>query len=698
MHSADDHIEAIRSQSELDAVQARIVLEALRDMRLEPFDALAREVGSERLVELASTEHGAAWAAVPSRMLGSDHRLAILYALARLFRFDGDAMHLDGALFAALVDSLQADDDEWAESASRPWRQLVMHAGETESIWPQAASLLERFPDPIHRNPGLLGSLATIASACGKPIARSLWEQVLQHPTLGDDAALRWELELEWARSFLLLDGGEPARAIVVLQRVRKGLGDLPSARMQLRWTDATLELVSALTWTGRPQEALQVVEDSLRRVEPGSELETWIHGIGAYPAAACGDVDMMRSAVGAIERAATDTSSLVIRAVIPARLLIAAREHDLAALAAAIAAARTLEAGRPLDLEARAAWRVHAAECALALDQIEHATLLLDDLRSLLDSAPFTLPIHELRLDRIAATIAGTVVPDDAARAAAVGMRPSQLEHDAPIATSRALLDVQLLGPFAVSVNGAPIDDQLWAGRRQARLLLALLLVNDGRLEIADAADVLWRNVDLHTATSRIGPLCNSIRAVLAAAGPARPARELTLRGGTIALRLNERDRCDLHELRNAVQRVRQEPARARELAMAAASTLELRPLLGLGTGGAASMIRDTIEREVIELIPQLAAAWTGQRAPSTIVDAAYRAFDADPSNSANCARLMRLLADRGEPAAASSVFHRTCAVLRGDVGLKPPADLVRLHASIIADDPGRIGAAPTG
>jgi DNA-binding SARP family transcriptional activator len=700
--STDSDTSQTDSDAVLDATRSRIVLEAMRDEQTDRFDSLVDEIGVERVIELGATEHGAAWAATPPYLLGDDYRLVILHSTSRLFRFDGDAMHLDGTLFEAMVASLQNDDDSWAEHASRPWRQLVMHAGESRAALPQAMALLERFPMLVRSNPGLLGSIATLASTCGDPIAGELWDQVLEHPRLGDDAALRCELELEWARCHLLLGGGEPARAVVVLQRVRKGLGDLTSAQARLRWTDATLELISALTWIGRPADSLQLLEDSLRQVEPGGELETWIHGIGAYPAAAVGDIETMRVAIAAIARAATDTSSLEIRAIVPARLLIAAREQDTAGLHATIASARALESGRPLDLEARAAWRVHAAECSVELDQHALAWDLLGDLDRLMSTSPIDLPIHRLRRDLVALQLAadrGQLDDTDLRRQAELlGITlPQPGAHQiatVPACSADAALEIRLLGTFEVLIDASLIDDQLWSGRRQARMLLALLLVNDGRIPIDDVADALWRDIDLPTATARIAPLCNAIRSVLAAAGAADPPRELVTRGGSLMLRLHERDRCDLHELRRTAERVRQEPARTRELALAAITSLEHRPILDLGTDGAAAMLRDAIERELIDLIPQLAAAWDGHAAPDRVVDAVRRAFDMDPSNAATCARLMRMLADRGEPAAASAVFHRTRTELRSDVGLEPPTDLVRLHATIIADDPVRIDA----
>lgn len=667
--------------NELDQDDARVVLDALRGGDGTAFDVLANRSGPEPLADLAAGPHGADWADVPRHRVPASPRLGALHAAARMFRFDGSAPHLGGDLAQSLVACLEADDLDWAELAARYWRQWTMHAGEVRTSWPQAASMLGRFAPAIERRPGLLGSLAALAAAAGAPEADELWSRTLDHPMLADHAQRRWELELEWARCHLLLAGGQPARGLTILRRVQGGFGDLGNAAGRLAWTDATLELVCGLAWTGQGAAAVEAFDAALRRVEAGGELEAWIRGAGAYACAVAGDLERSAREAATIDRAVTDTGSLALRALVPARLVRAGHERDRAAFDAAVDDALSLEASQAIDLDAVACWRVHAAEAAVWLAHASLAHDALGSLRQALEEATCTLPVHELRRDHVARQLGMPVPGDLDERARRLGVRLPELPR--VLEADQGRIDVSLFGPLTIRRDGADVPDTVWSGRRQARLLLALLLTRDGRVERDDAADAVWGEVDSQTATARINPLLNAIRTALAISGDGD--RALVSRGGMIVLDLAAVDTTDLSVARRAADAVEAGAPGMRTAALEALATLRQRPIADLGTGRAAAAIREELLEVARELVPRLAAAWDGAAAPDEVLDAVRRTFEQDPSDVRTCVALLRLLRDRGDALAASEAFHRTRRMLGEELGLTPPLELVRLHAAII-------------
>ena len=674
-----------------DERRSQVVLAALRSSEIAAFDALLEACTPAQLDELAASEYGTSWAAVPSELVPDDHRLRLLHIVARMHRYDGGANHLDLVVFEQLVNALEAGDVPWAEVGSRVWTQLTNHVGEATGVWPQARSLIERYPDCFDSSPTLLGAVANLAATAGATEAGELWNRVLTHPRFGDDAEQRLVLELDWVRGYLLYLQGDLRRGIAVLERLRRGFAEQSSPIAQLRWTETTLELMAALTWVGRAEEAMVVARESFRRVEPGGELEVWVRGAASLPAAYTNDSDVYEGAFDAIARASTDIASLELRGSIPARLVAATRHGNPSEVDAAIDAAMDIEGARPMDPELRLAWRVYAAEAHAATGDEVAARDMLDELRVELDSSPHELPTHRLRADLLQAEL------DDSGTAARAALEERARRLGIDVDAIRVVVDdgdvaepdlrVRLLGRFAIERRGAPIPEDAWSGRRQAKMLLAMLLMDGGSVTSDHVAEMLWGDVDSQTARSRIAPLCAAIRSALAACEDAdADARSLGVRGGTITLQLAPDDRFDLGEIRAVRDRVLREPARARDAALAAFELMRERPLADLGTDGAASMLRDDIERELLELAPQLAVAWEGRRAPDLVVDALERAHDLDPTSVETCTRLVQLHVDRGNLPAASSAFHRTRGALRDQLGMSVPEHLARLHAEALA------------
>lgn len=670
---------------ELDEDDARVVLEALRGEGQSSFEELAERAGPQALVDVAASEHGVAWAQVPRHVVPRSTRLGVLHAVARLFRYDGSAPHLGADLAETLVASLEARDLDWAELAARYWRHWSMHAGEVDASWPQAASMLARFPDSFEARPGLLGSVATLAATAGAPEADDLWARTLGHPELVDDARGRWELELEWARCHLLLGGGRPAHAMRVLRRVQGGFGDLGNAAGALAWTNATLELVCGLAWIGQPAAAVDALDRALRHVEPGGELETWIRGAGAYACAVAGDMARSEQEAATVAAAATDTGGLVLRALVPARILRAGQRSDPREFHEAVEQALALEAAQATDLDAVTCWRVHAAEAATQLADHALARDLLRSLDDVLDGARCPLPVQQLRRDHVARQLGLCTGCDVDERARTLGVVLPPLPRVR--AADHGRVHVTLFGPFTIRHDGEPVPASVWGGRRQARLLLALLLASGGRVERDDAAEALWGRIDGQTAAARINPLLNAIRTALSISGDGD--RILASRGGSIVLQLADVDMSDLDRARAAARAVDAGAPGTQRAALEALECLVARPVADLGSGTAAEAIRHDLAEAARELVPRLAAAWDGEPAPDAVLHAVRTCFEQDRTDPRSCGALLRLLRDRDEAATASATFHEARRALRDELGLAPPLELVRLHASIIGDGP---------
>src|SRR5215472_4869185 len=249
------------------------------------------------------------------------------------------------------------------------------------------------------------------------------------------------------------------------------------------------------------------------------------------------------------------------------------------------------------------------------------------------------------------------------------------------------------VLGPLEVVADGG---DLLPIAGSKERAVLAFLLARGGRVvSIDDLTEELWGEHPPRTADKTVGSYVSRLRRALRPGQSAGPNHEVIVsRGGGYALERAGHliDALSFEQLASDGHRLLAagHPGDAGRL---------LEEALGLWRGAAYQGYRYTgfgaAEGDRLEELRRTAA--------EDLVDARLAAGDAgrlvaelqamareEPLRERRWSQLMVALYRAGRQAEALQVFTRAREVLVGELGIEPGPELQRLHAAILAHDPG--------
>jgi len=251
----------------------------------------------------------------------------------------------------------------------------------------------------------------------------------------------------------------------------------------------------------------------------------------------------------------------------------------------------------------------------------------------------------------------------------------------------------LRLVGGLAVSRSGQALPAKE-VGSRKARLLLALLAVDRGRLVTVDRiVDVLWGDRVPRRPAENVATLVSRLRGVLG-----RPA----VLGGRAGYRLGELVRVDLSDAAELVAEAEARLAGGEPASALAAA----RPAVEMLAGG------EVLADEPDAPWAEPARATHGmllRRARHTAAEAALRIGDsqaaraaaetaaaADPMDEVAHRTLMRAHVAAGEPARALAVYERLRVTLAGELGVDPASPTRELHLAILRGSLNRRPARP--
>jgi DNA-binding SARP family transcriptional activator len=247
----------------------------------------------------------------------------------------------------------------------------------------------------------------------------------------------------------------------------------------------------------------------------------------------------------------------------------------------------------------------------------------------------------------------------------------PCEYRYVVTVAAASPRLDIRLLGPPEILVDGAP----LVVDTRKAVAILALLGAEGRAFARDELAAMLWPDADQAAAH---GALRRTLSTLRAATGDSVVADRTRVVLASAAVRV------DVAELERLA-------ASGTRRSLAAAAGLARGPFL------AGFNLRDSadfddwratraaaLERTVMSVLDRLAGAHEAAGDLSAAIGAASRRLDLDPLDEAGHVRLMDLFARSGDRAAALRQYRSCVAILDRELGVAPLASTTARYEAI--------------
>ena len=252
--------------------------------------------------------------------------------------------------------------------------------------------------------------------------------------------------------------------------------------------------------------------------------------------------------------------------------------------------------------------------------------------------------------------------------------------------------LRVELLGSFAVRVDGVAVEAGRWR-LRKARVLLAMLALAPGQRRPRDQVlDLLWPELDLGAAARNLHQTLYVARRTLAGLGAAGDGL-LTIRDEQVVLDGAGPVAVDVREFeRGAVAAL----ATSDEAGLRAAADLYRGDLLpDLLDADWLSARRDEVRDTYREVLVRLAGC-VQARAPEEASVLLARVLESDPLHEGAVRGLMAVLAQTGRRSEALARYERLTEGLLEAFGTDPDAQTVALFRELLTGAPAGAPARP--
>ena len=248
----------------------------------------------------------------------------------------------------------------------------------------------------------------------------------------------------------------------------------------------------------------------------------------------------------------------------------------------------------------------------------------------------------------------------------------PSLYRYAVPSSRATPRLDIRLLGPPEVLVDGRPLAVET----RKAIAILALVAAEQRPFAWDELAALLWPDSDEAAARGALRRTVSTMRAAIGD-GPLRIDR------ARVAL-LDAQTRVDLRLVEDAATSA--DRAVLRRAADAARGSFlagfNLRDSPDFDDWRATRSV--AVERSVLAVLDRLASVAEADGDLATAIDAATRRLAIDPLDEAGHVRLMDLLERSGDRSAALRQYRACVAVLDRELGVAPLASTTARYEAI--------------
>jgi DNA-binding SARP family transcriptional activator/TolB-like protein len=245
--------------------------------------------------------------------------------------------------------------------------------------------------------------------------------------------------------------------------------------------------------------------------------------------------------------------------------------------------------------------------------------------------------------------------------------------------------LEIHLLGPFRVAVNGAFVEDRHWSRRKPKLLLKLLALQPHHQLHREQAMELLWPDADPEAATNNLHKAIHMVRRALEPALKSVAQSHFILtQGQQIILRASERLWIDLEDFeQTAAAAIKSADVEAYEAALA----LYKSDLLTEDLYEDWAATRRELARSIYqELLAKLAQQYESRGELKKAIERLKELAVCDSSNEEIHRQLMRLYALTGNKHQALRQYQVCCEALQSELDAEPERSTRKLLEQIIS------------
>ncbi|MCA1817784.1 MAG: hypothetical protein LC746_15585, partial [Acidobacteria bacterium] len=250
---------------------------------------------------------------------------------------------------------------------------------------------------------------------------------------------------------------------------------------------------------------------------------------------------------------------------------------------------------------------------------------------------------------------------------------------------TTPSVLEIRLLGPFRITVDGRAVEARRWSRRKPKLLVKLLALQPHQQLHREQAMELLWPDSDLEAAGNNLHKAIHMARHALEPElQPAADSHFILTQGQQIVLHAPKRLWVDVEAFEQAAtEALTGEDREAYEAALA----LYGGDLLAEDIyEDWAARRREQLRGAYQELLIRLARLYEARGRYQQSIKRFKELVACDPSNEEAHRRLMRLHAVLGNRRQALRQYKECCDALREEQDAGPERATVELHGQIVA------------
>jgi DNA-binding SARP family transcriptional activator len=250
---------------------------------------------------------------------------------------------------------------------------------------------------------------------------------------------------------------------------------------------------------------------------------------------------------------------------------------------------------------------------------------------------------------------------------------------------TEPSSLEIHLLGPFRVVVDGAPIADRCFTRRKPKHLIKLLALQTHHQFHREQAMELLWRDSDPEAANNSLNKAIHMARRALEPKlQSAADSHFIFTQDQQIVMRAPERLWIDVDLFEDAAAR-----------ALKAGNVASYETALELYGGDLlpedlyeewSTTRREQLLTIFRDLLAKVAQLYERRGQYQQAIQSLNKLVSSDPANEEAHRQLMRLYVFAGSKHQALIQYRRCCDVLRSELDVEPERATMELHEQIVA------------